>query len=78
VTGLLANTAELEPEELNNSEKLIEEDPQIFGKSVASLHGELGMKILGGCCGTDERHIDNLAKRLLKDLKNAKSDSRTY
>jgi homocysteine S-methyltransferase len=78
VTGLLANTAELEPEELNNSEKLIEEDPQIFGKSVASLHGELGMKILGGCCGTDERHIDNLAKRLLKDLKNARNDSRTY
>jgi homocysteine S-methyltransferase len=78
VAGLFANTAELEPEELDNSEKLVEEDPQTFGESVASLHGELGMKILGGCCGTDERHIDNLAKQLLKDLKNARSDSRTY
>jgi homocysteine S-methyltransferase len=67
VAGLLANTAALNPEELDNSEELVEEDPQIFGKSVASLHAELGMKILGGCCGTDERHIDNLAKRLVSD-----------
>ena len=64
VAGLLANTAALNPEELDDSEELIEEDPQIFGQSVASLHGELGMKIIGGCCGTDDRHIDNLAKRL--------------
>ena len=65
VAGLLANTAALNPEELDDSEELIEEDPQIFGKSMASLHGELGLKILGGCCGTDDRHIDNLAKRLV-------------
>jgi homocysteine S-methyltransferase len=78
VAGLLANTAPLEPEELDNSEELIEEDPKTFAKSLAGLHGELGMKILGGCCGTDERHIDNLAKQLFKDLKNAKDDSRTY
>ena len=65
VAGLLANTAALEPEELNDSEELVEEDPETFGKSVASLHGEFGMKILGGCCGTDDRHIDNLAKRLV-------------
>jgi homocysteine S-methyltransferase len=64
MVGLLANTAALKPEELDNSEELVEEDPQTFGSSVASLHGELGMKILGGCCGTDERHIENLAKRL--------------
>jgi S-methylmethionine-dependent homocysteine/selenocysteine methylase len=64
VVGLLANTAALKPEELDDSEELVEEDPRIFGQSVASLCGELGMKILGGCCGTDDRHIDNLAKRL--------------
>jgi homocysteine S-methyltransferase len=66
VAGLLANTAALEPEELDDSEELVEEDPQAFGKSVANLHAELGMKILGGCCGTDDRHIDNLAKRLVE------------
>ena len=67
VAGLLANTAALNPEELDDSAELVEEDPQIFGKSVASLHAELGLKILGGCCGTDDRHIDDLAKRLVSD-----------
>jgi len=68
VAGLLANTAALTPEELDNSEELVEEDPQTFGKSLAGLHTELGMKILGGCCGTDDRHIDNLAKRLVEEI----------
>ncbi len=67
IAGLLANTAALNPEELDDSEELVEEDPQFFGQSVANLQGELGMKILGGCCGTDDRHIDNLAKRLVSD-----------
>jgi S-methylmethionine-dependent homocysteine/selenocysteine methylase len=64
MAGLLANTAALKPEELDNSEELVEEDPQTFGRSVARLHDELGTKILGGCCGTDERHIEQLARRL--------------
>ena len=64
VVGLLANTAALNPEELDNSDGLVEEEPEIFGQSVAGLHGELGMKILGGCCGTDHRHIRYLATRL--------------
>jgi len=68
VAGLFANTAALEPEELDNSEELVEEDPLAFSQSVAELHAQLGMKILGGCCGTDERHIDNLAKRLARQV----------
>jgi homocysteine S-methyltransferase len=64
VAGLLANTAALKPEELDNSSGLVEEAPEIFGQSVAGLHGEFGMKILGGCCGTDDRHIRYLAKQL--------------
>ena len=66
VAGLLANTAAIKPEDLDDSEELVEEDPQTFGQSVARLHGELGMKILGGCCGTDDRHIETLARRLVE------------
>jgi homocysteine S-methyltransferase len=62
--GLLANTAALSPEELNNSTSLVEEDPETFGRSVAGLGRELGLKILGGCCGTDDRHIRALAAQL--------------
>ncbi|RII29961.1 MAG: homocysteine methyltransferase [Geobacter sp.] len=64
VVGLLANTASLSPEELNESVELVEEAPEVFGSMVAGLHRELGMKVLGGCCGTDDRHINCLAEML--------------
>jgi homocysteine S-methyltransferase len=64
VIGLLANTAALSPEDLNDSTSLVEEDPEVFGQSVAGLQRELGLKILGGCCGTDDRHIRALAAQL--------------
>lgn len=64
IIGLLANTAALTPEELDNSEETVTESPDIFGQTVADLKLSLGMKILGGCCGTDHHHIDALAKQL--------------
>jgi homocysteine S-methyltransferase len=69
VVGLLANTAALTPEELDASLELVEEEPELFGRSMAALHGELGMKVLGGCCGTDNRHIECLAKNIQRDLR---------
>lgn len=68
LAGLLANTAALSPEELDNSTDLVEEEPGTFGRNVAALHQEFGMKILGGCCGTDDRHIRSLAGRLTMGL----------
>jgi homocysteine S-methyltransferase len=64
VVGLLANTAALSPEELDDSATLVEEEPAAFADGVAALHRELGLKVLGGCCGTDGRHIRALAARL--------------
>lgn len=68
VIGLLANTAALSPEELNESAILVEEEPELFGKQLAALHRELGLKILGGCCGTDERHIRSLGAQLVNGV----------
>lgn len=64
IIGLFANTAAMTPEELDESEQLVEEEPETFGRTVAALHAEFGLKILGGCCGTDDRHIRSLAQRL--------------
>jgi homocysteine S-methyltransferase len=64
VVGLLANTAALSPEELDASASLVEEEPEQFARGVAALHRDLGLKILGGCCGTDDRHIRSLAAQL--------------
>ncbi len=66
VCGLFANTAALNPEELNDCDELVSEAPEVFGESVAGLKTTFGMKILGGCCGTDGRHIHELAKRLVE------------
>ncbi len=67
IAGLLANTAALSPEELDNRAHLVEADPDSFGKSVADLRKDFGMKLLGGCCGTDERHIRSLARHLVSN-----------
>ncbi len=64
IIGLLANTAALSPEQLDDSASLVEEDSETFGRSVATLQHDLGLKILGGCCGTDDRHIHSLAAHL--------------
>lgn len=69
VVGLLANTAALSPEQLDENAGLVEEDPAAFGTTVASLHHDLGLKILGGCCGTDNRHIRALAAGLATDVR---------
>jgi hypothetical protein len=34
------------------------------GLAGGTLHDELGMKMPGDCCGTDQRHIECLARTL--------------
>ena len=68
VVGLFANTAALNPEELDDSETLISEEPDTFGRSVAALRREFNLKVLGGCCGTDDRHIAQLAEQLVSQV----------
>jgi homocysteine S-methyltransferase len=62
--GLQANTSAKSPEELDGSARLECEDPCLFAQGLLQLHQEFGLKILGGCCGTNDRHIRELAKRL--------------
>jgi methionine synthase I (cobalamin-dependent) len=31
---------------------------------MAGLRADFGVQVLGGCCGTDDRHIAALAQRL--------------
>ena len=66
IIGLLANTAALSPEELDGREDLIEEEPARFAAMMWELHRSVGLKMLGGCCGTDARHIRSLAGLLAK------------
>ena len=64
IIGLQANTSRRSPEELDGCEKLDSEEPETFGEMMVSLHEDFSLKILGGCCGTDEKHIDAIVRLL--------------
>lgn len=66
LSGLQANTSPLPPEELDGRETLEEEDPEAFAEGLLLLKDRLGFRLLGGCCGSDDRHIRALAAALAK------------
>ena len=62
--GFQANTSARNPEELDCLLERETIEPITFGNLMQKLRGDVGIQILGGCCGTDDRHIDALAKHL--------------
>ncbi|MGH7908431.1 MAG: homocysteine S-methyltransferase family protein [Thermodesulfobacteriota bacterium] len=64
IRGIKANTSIRTPEELASLHKLDTEEPEIFANELMELRKEFGFKILGGCCGTDDRHINSIASKL--------------
>lgn len=60
--GLRANASCLSHAELDDSEELDEGNPQELGRQYAELLERFPqITVLGGCCGTDERHISQIA-----------------
>lgn len=64
--GFQANTSARSPEELTGLTELETEDPTAFAASMTPLHERFGIPILGGCCGTDTRHIEAIARAYMK------------
>jgi hypothetical protein len=62
--GLEANGSELSPEELDNAGVLHTSPPEEWAEDLLTLYREYGLKVLGGCCGTDHDHMDQLAMRI--------------
>jgi homocysteine S-methyltransferase len=61
VRGVRANASRMSHEELDAVEELDAGDPADFGASNAELRSALpNVSVLGGCCGTDDRHIAEL------------------
>lgn len=63
--GIQANASALSPEELNKSCELKSDEPDELITKMEDLHRYEQIKIFGGCCGTDNRHIEELAKRMI-------------
>ncbi|MDM8541731.1 homocysteine S-methyltransferase family protein [Desulfococcaceae bacterium HSG9] len=62
--GFQANTSSKSPDELDNLAYLDTSDPEEFSASMIALHNRFGLKVLGGCCGSDSAHITAIAKRI--------------
>jgi homocysteine S-methyltransferase len=60
--GFQGNTSALSPEELDGSAELRSEDPESFAAAMLSSRKSFGLRIISGCCGTDPRHIEAIAK----------------
>jgi S-methylmethionine-dependent homocysteine/selenocysteine methylase len=64
VAGLKANASNLPPDQLDKLDHLEEGRPENFADLMLGLHRDYGLRVLGGCCGTDDRHIRAIADRL--------------
>jgi homocysteine S-methyltransferase len=64
LAGFQANTSRRDPRELDGTPELETEPPEVFAQAMLRLHRRFGLRILGGCCGTDASHIRALAAGL--------------
>jgi len=62
--GYQANASDLDHRKLDGSSQLHATDITDWGQEMLKLHKNYGMKILGGCCGTDEKHLRYLIKAI--------------
>ncbi len=60
--GLRANASTMSHEELDEAEELDAGDPLDLAARYRKLREQLpSLRVLGGCCGTDHRHIDAIS-----------------
>lgn len=59
-----ANASALGTQELVRLDHPEGDDPERFADGMWEIHEEFGLRILGGCCGTDDRHIRALGARM--------------
>jgi S-methylmethionine-dependent homocysteine/selenocysteine methylase len=59
IRGLRANASKLSHAELDEATELDEGNPVELGRQYVELRTVLkSLNVLGGCCGTDDRHVD--------------------
>jgi S-methylmethionine-dependent homocysteine/selenocysteine methylase len=60
LTGYLANASSRDHCDLDGAEELLMEDVSEWGEMMLELNRTYGVKVLGGCCGTNEQHLNYL------------------
>ena len=66
IRGLRANASTRSHEELDEAEDLDDGDPEDLGARYAALREKLpSLNVVGGCCGTDHRHVSEICWALV-------------
>lgn len=66
IGGVRANASTRSHAELNEAPDLDDGDPVQLGAEYGELRRRLpALKVMGGCCGTDHRHIEAIAEQLV-------------
>lgn len=66
IRGLRANASRMSHTQLNESPTLDAGDPAELGSQYAKLRASsASLNVLGGCCGTDHRHVEAIARACL-------------
>lgn len=66
IGGVRANASRLSHAELDMAEELDEGDPEEFGELYGAFARQLpNLRVIGGCCGTDDRHVGCAARHVL-------------
>jgi homocysteine S-methyltransferase len=62
IAGVRANASTMSHAELDEASELDAGDPEDLGRRYAQLRERLpGLSVVGGCCGTDDRHVAAIA-----------------
>jgi len=67
-TGIQANASPLSPEQLNNCGVLQQGDFDEMIDEMLLLNKQFGLKLFGGCCGTNDLFIEKLARKISKEI----------
>ncbi len=66
IRGVRANASRMSHAELDEAEELDDGDPAELGAQYAALRARLPrLSVVGGCCGTDDRHVAAISAALL-------------
>lgn len=69
IRGIRANASTKSHAELNESAELDDGNPEELGSQYRELRNKLRhVNVLGGCCGTDHRHVEAICKACLPVL----------
>ncbi len=72
IRGLRANASRMSHAELDEASELDIGDPAELGREYAALKRRLPrVNVMGGCCGTDLRHIEQIAEACLPLFRDA-------